>query len=325
MMRTVTTEDDVAQLHMAQPSPISIETPVALRRWSERIRRGGSTVGLVPTMGALHAGHVSLIRAARRDCDHVVVSVFVNPTQFAVGEDLARYPRPLADDLELCRMEGVDAVFVPTVEAMYPAGATTSVTVGPPLATTLEGALRPGHFDGVATVVAKLFAAARPDRAYFGRKDAQQCAVVRRLVSDLDLGVEVVVCPLVRDCDGLALSSRNRYLTVAERDQALAIPAALALAARRFAAGERAAARLVAAARAELTSAPDLAVDYVAMVEPATFAPVRVARVRCEILIAARIGGTRLIDVLRLGVEEPPVVTRLRPRPKGEPPEPFGG
>ncbi len=195
-------------------------------------------------MGALHAGHRSLIQRARADCDRVVVSIFVNPRQFGPGEDIDRYPRSLDADVALLTEERVDAVFAPTVQAMYGEGSATSVQVDPSITAVLEGAQRPGHFDGVALVVAKLLIACRPQRAYFGQKDAQQCAVVRRLARDLDTGVEVVIGPVVRDHDGLALSSRNLYLSPAERARALAIPSGLSAAATAFAGGEHRAARL---------------------------------------------------------------------------------
>ncbi len=218
--------------------PRRLSTPDELRRWSERCRAAGLLVGLVPTMGALHEGHRSLIRRARADCDRVVVSIFVNPRQFGPGEDIDRYPRSLEADLGLLTEERVDAAFVPTVEAMYGDGMRTAVQVDPAITAVLEGRHRPGHFDGVALVVAKLLIACRPQRAYFGQKDAQQCLVVRRLARDLDTGVEIVVGPVVRDSDGLALSSRNAYLDADERERALAIPAGLSAAAAAFAAGE---------------------------------------------------------------------------------------
>lgn len=285
--------------------PVLLGTPAALRRWSLRCHAAGMSVGLVPTMGALHEGHLSLVRRARAGCDRVVVSIFVNPTQFGPGEDLSRYPRSPEADLDALAGERVDAIFAPSEEAMYPTGRAVSVHCGGPLGERLEAAHRPGHFDGVALVVAKLFIAARPDRAYFGAKDAQQCAVVRRLAADLDTGVDVVVCPTVRDGDGLALSSRNVYLDGRARTRALAIPAGLRAAALRFAAGERDATVLAGAARAPLERA-GLDIDYVAVVEPEQCTDVRIAGPGSEILVAARMGGTRLIDCLRLGVDDAP-------------------
>lgn len=280
-----------------------VTRPAELRLWCERVRASGLSLGLVPTMGALHAGHLSLIRRARVECDRVVVSLFVNPTQFAPGEDFDRYPRTPAADLALCEAEGVAVAYAPTAEAVYPEGFATGVRVGGALGETLEAAYRPGHLEAVATVVAKLLVAARPDRAYFGRKDAQQCSLVRRLARDLDIGTAIVECETVRDADGLALSSRNRYLDPGARRQALAIPAALDAAAALHRAGERDAARLLEAATRLLAQSPDLSVDYAAAVDPETFEPVSAAAGRCEIVIAARIAGTRLIDSVMLGAD----------------------
>jgi pantoate--beta-alanine ligase len=291
------------------PTPSRIlQTPDDLRLQSTRWRAAGMSVGLVPTMGALHEGHRSLVRRAREECDRVVASIFVNPKQFGRGEDLTRYPRPLERDLAMLTAERVDAAFVPALEAMYPEGAHTTVHVGGPLTETLEGAHREGHFDGVATVVAKLLVSARPDRAYFGEKDAQQLAVVRRLARDLDTGVEIVACPLVRDADGLALSSRNAYLSPADRAQALAIPRGLAAAASLWESGERRADRLVEAVSAELERSPAIAPDYVAVVDPDTFAGVAEAARGCRIVVAGRMTAARLIDTFRLGYDQVPAV-----------------
>jgi pantoate--beta-alanine ligase len=243
-------------------------------------------------MGALHDGHRSLIRRARADCDRVVVSIFVNPAQFGPGEDFARYPRSLDADLAVVTAAGVHAVFVPSVAAMYPPGQVTRVHVEGPLASGLEGASRPGHFDGVALVVSKLLIAGLPDRAYFGQKDAQQCAVVRHLARDLDTGVDIVVCPTVRDPDGLAISSRNVYLSEDDRARARAIPMSLAEALGRFERGEHDAGALKSAVRASLDAA-GLDVDYVAVVEPEDFTEVETAVPTNQIALAARIGGTR--------------------------------
>jgi pantoate--beta-alanine ligase len=280
---------------MAADPPRRIESPAGLRAWSDAARCAGQRVGLVPTMGALHAGHVSLVRRARDECDRTVVSVFVNPLQFIPGEDYERYPRQLDADLDVLRSEGVDAAYLPTVETMYPAGATTRVRVTE-LEDVLEGACRPGHFEGVATVVLKLFEAARPDRAYFGQKDAQQAAVVTRLARDLDTGVEVVVCPTVREADGLALSSRNAYLRGRERRAARCLFLALRAANARFLAGERAPGALRAEMRAVLAAEPAARVDYAEVVDERTFhGPGTLA------VLAVRIGETRLIDNHRLG------------------------
>jgi pantoate--beta-alanine ligase len=294
---------------MPTPTPdrlLQLTTPEALRRWSLRCHAAGMTVGLVPTMGALHDGHRSLMARARAECDRVVVSIFVNPAQFGPGEDFDRYPRRRGDDLEVLRAEGVHAAFLPSVADMYPGEPVIGIHVGGAMGATLEGERRPGHLDGVALVVTKLLVSARPDRAYFGQKDAQQCAVVRRIAAELDTGVRIVVCPVVRDADGLALSSRNIYLQPEDRIRAPAIAAGLSDAARLFAAGERSAAALATAVRRRL-DAVGAQSDYIAVVEPETLSAVEAAAVGCEILVAARIGTTRLIDALRLGIDDPPV------------------
>lgn len=293
-------------MHDLAHAPRVLPTPGALRLQSERWRAAGLSIGLVPTMGALHAGHRSLVARARAECDRVVASIFVNPAQFNSADDLTRYPRTLPADLVMLASEGVDAAFVPDAAAMYGSGFATSVRIGGAISSTLEGACRPGHFDGVALVVAKLLIAARADRAYFGEKDAQQCAVVRRLAADLDTGTEIVVCPTVRDADGLALSSRNVHLSAAERAQALAIPEGLAAAARSFAAGERGGRALVDAVAEVAAAAPDLEVEYIAVVDPDSFEPLERVTGRARIAVAARIGATRLIDTLCLGAADPP-------------------
>lgn len=258
----------------------------ASRRW----RRDGRSIGLVPTMGALHAGHVSLVERARIENEMVVVSVFVNPIQFGPNEDLERYPRDWDRDFKMLEAAEVDAIYRPSVAAMYPPEASTRVHVGG-LTDTLEGEARPGHFDGVATVVTKLFAAVEPDRAYFGQKDAQQAAVVNRLSRDLDLGVEIRVVPTVREPDGLALSSRNVYLSAEERQAALVISASLREAAVAYASGERDPARLRSRLAARLALDPLVKPEYAELVDPATFRKPGTLAV-----IAARVGKTRLID-----------------------------
>jgi pantoate--beta-alanine ligase len=288
-------------------APSRLDSPADLRRWSLRCHAAGMSVGLVPTMGALHAGHRSLVRRAVAECDRTVVSIFVNPAQFGPGDDFDRYPRRLDDDIEAIREEGADAVFAPTAAGMYPTGFATTVGVGGSVAEGLEGAHRPAHFNGVALVVSKLFVAARPDRAYFGRKDAQQCAVVRRVAADLDTGVEVVLCPTVRDVDGLAMSSRNAFLGPADRQRALAIPLGIARAARLFEHGEGRARALRAVVFDALRSA-QVEPDYVAVVDADAFCDVDSAVVGNEILVAAKIGTTRLIDQMRLGIDVAPVV-----------------
>lgn len=252
-------------------------------------------VGVVMTMGALHAGHRELVRVARRRCATVVVTVFLNPLQFAAGEDLSRYPRTLEADLALCAEEEVDLVFAPAAAEVYPLGEQPLVRVDAgPLGDVLEGAARPGHFDGVLTVVAKLLHLVRPDVAFFGQKDAQQLLLIRRMVADLDFPVEVVAVPTVRDPDGLALSSRNTYLTDADRGVALALSRSLAAGA--SCAGQGAAG-VRAAALAVLDAQPELRVDYLALVDPGTLAEVGDDFAGEALLaVAARVGTTRLID-----------------------------
>jgi len=241
-------------------------------------------------MGALHAGHLSLVEAAHAENDVVVVSVFVNPLQFGPGEDLERYPRDWDRDLRVLTEAEIDAVYRPSTEAMYPPGATTRVRVGE-VSEPLEGAARPVHFEGVATVVTKLLTAVDPDRAYFGQKDAQQVAVVKRLARDLDMGVEIRVVPTVRERDGLALSSRNAYLSSTERKAAIALSAALREAAVAYASGEREPSRLEAVLRRRLGAEPLVEVEYAELVDPATFRKPGTLAV-----LAARVGKTRLID-----------------------------
>jgi pantoate--beta-alanine ligase len=259
---------------------------VAARRW----RREGRTIGLVPTMGALHAGHLRLAEVACRENDVVVVSIFVNPIQFAPGEDFERYPRDPQRDAALLGRAGIHAIYRPSVEVMYRAGAATRVRVDG-VSELLEGVARPGHFEGVATVVTKLFAAVEPDRAYFGQKDAQQVAVVKRLGQDLDLGVDVRVVPTVREKDGLALSSRNAYLTRDERLAAAALSDALRQAARAYAGGERRPDVLRGVLVERLAAEPLARVDYAELVDSAGFRPPGMLAV-----LAVWIGKTRLID-----------------------------
>ena len=272
-----------------------LHTVDALRGWSRAIRMQDETVGLVPTMGALHAGHASLIRAAAEQCGHAAVTIFVNPTQFGPHEDFDRYPRTFEADCMLAEREGARVVFAPPVVEMYPAGAATFVDVEG-IGDRLDGRSRPGHFRGVATVVAKLLIAAEADRAYFGQKDAAQVAVLRRMVRDLRIGTELVVCPIVREADGLALSSRNVYLSPEERRQALALSRAVRRVEALVAAGERRAAMLLDAARATLASEPAVRVDYAELVEWATLEPVEMATAGTLFVVAAWVGATRLID-----------------------------
>lgn len=264
-------------------------------------RRSEATIGFVPTMGFLHDGHLSLFRAARERCEVVVASIFVNPTQFAPGEDLESYPRDAEGDAAKARACGVDVLWTPTREIMYAADHSTQVVVER-LQDGLCGRTRPHHFRGVAQVVSKLFHVVGPTHAFFGEKDYQQLAVLRRMVRDLDFDIEVVGCPLVREADGLAMSSRNAYLSVEERERALALSRGLFAARALFAAGERAADRLVQRVRKEL-EAVDAAIDYVEVVDAATLEPQagRTLATPAVIAVAASIGATRLIDNVTLG------------------------
>jgi pantoate--beta-alanine ligase len=273
-----------------------LRTVAELRAWSRRERNAGaSTIGLVPTMGALHDGHASLIRAAAASCGRVAVSIFVNPTQFGPHEDFARYPRTFDADCALAEVEGADVVFAPSLEELYPAGAATFVEVEG-LSHRLDGQSRPGHFRGVATVVAKLLIAAEPDQAFFGQKDAAQVAVLRRMVADLRLSAEIVVCPIVRESDGLALSSRNIYLSAEERTQALTLSRAIHQAEALFASGERRADKFVEAARETFATVPDIRVDYIELVDWTTLEPQEIATPGSLFAVAAWVGATRLID-----------------------------
>jgi len=272
-----------------------LRTVAEVRQRAREEHSKGKTVGLVPTMGALHAGHASLIRAARTSCDFVVVSIFVNPTQFGPNEDYSRYPRTFDADCKLAETEAADAVFAPMVEELYPAGTATFVEVEG-LSQRLDGKSRPGHFRGVATVVAKLMIAAEADRAFFGQKDAAQVAVLRRMVQDLRLSTEIIVCPIVREADGLALSSRNIYLSAAERKQALTLSRAIWQAEAQVAAGERRASALIEAARQSFAAEPAIRVDYIELVNWATLEPVEEAAPGTLFAVAAWVGETRLID-----------------------------
>ncbi|TMC77061.1 MAG: pantoate--beta-alanine ligase [Chloroflexi bacterium] len=265
-------------------------------------RTGSATasVGFVPTMGALHEGHASLIERAVRDNDLAVVSIFVNPTQFGPSEDFTAYPRDESADLALCERLGAAMVFVPTVDEMYPAGDATRVQPGP-LAARLEGAARPGHFAGVATVVTKLFAIVHPDIAYFGQKDFQQLRVVQTLTRDLQLGVRVVGRPTVRDPDGLAISSRNRYLSVTDRQKALALSRALRAAAEDWSRGERDPATLRRRVQ-RAVAGPGVALEYVSVADPITLDELARPADRALISLAGRVGKTRLIDNVLLGM-----------------------
>ena len=263
-------------------------------------REAPRPLGLAPTMGALHRGHLSLVDRARADCAAVAASIFVNPTQFGESEDFAQYPRDLDADLDLLRQRGADLVFVPDAAEIYPPGFATWVDVGP-LGERLEGAARPGHFRGVATVVAKLFAITSPDFAYFGQKDGQQTLVVRQMARDLDLGVAIIVLPTVREPDGLAMSSRNIRLTPPQRQAAPALYRALQAGHARWQAGEKTAANLRAATMREMQAEPRLdAIDYVSLAAPETLAELEQAVPGAMLSAAARLGAVRLIDNLIL-------------------------
>lgn len=255
-----------------------------------------ATLGLVPTMGALHEGHLSLIGAAKRQCDVVAVSIFVNPTQFAPGEDFERYPRTFARDCELLKCEGVDLVFAPSATEMYPAGSPRAMVDVPEIGARLDGRSRPGHFRGVATVVTKLFNIVRPDLAFFGQKDAAQVAVLRAMVEDLNIPVQLVVCPTIREGDGLALSSRNRFLSATERERAPVLAAALESTRRRAANGVCSAVELRDELRSKLEDSPGVALEYAEVVDPATLLPITCVADGALIAVAARVGDTRLID-----------------------------
>jgi len=258
-------------------------------------KREGQRVGLVPTMGALHAGHISLVRAAKARCDFIAASIFVNPTQFGPKEDYSKYPRTFEADREKLESDGVDLVFAPAVEEMYPAGATTFVNVDE-ISERLDGRSRPGHFRGVATVVAKLFHILEPDLAFFGQKDAAQIAIIRRMVRDLMFPIEIVVAPIVREAGGLALSSRNVYLSPDERRQALVLSSALREIESRYREGERDPKKLLDAARAVLATESAVRVDYIELVDPETLEAVPAAEAGTLAAVAAFVGTTRLID-----------------------------
>jgi pantoate--beta-alanine ligase len=266
-----------------------------LRTYLRGIREEGKSVGFVPTMGALHEGHLSLIRRARADCDLVVVSIFINPTQFGPEEDFARYPRDLNRDLQMTSSEGVDALFAPSVEEMYPPGFQTAVDV-PELSATLEGVLRPGHFRGVATVVAKLLNIVQPDRAYFGQKDYQQFLVIDRIARDLNLTPSIVMVPTIRESDGLAISSRNVYLSPEERQAATILYRALQKADTLVKDGERDPTKVQAELETLIAAEALANREYVALVNPETLEPVTTLGRVTLVALAVRVGKTRLID-----------------------------
>ena len=278
-----------------------IRTIEWMKQTARQAQAEGRVIGFVPTMGALHAGHLSLVEAARRETSPVVVSIFVNPKQFAPNEDFAKYPRAFDADRELLEHAGVDVLFAPTVEEMYPPGFRTVVNVEG-LSDRLEGRARPGHFRGVATVVLRLLEIVSPRFAYFGRKDAQQARIIRQMASDLALDAEIVACPIVREPDGLAMSSRNAYLSPNERRAATVLFRALSRAKEMIGEGERDAARLVDAMRRVLATEPLALPDYVEVVDADSLDPVTLLRKECLALLAVRIGATRLIDNMLIEV-----------------------
>ena len=266
---------------------------------SRDAQRAGKRVGFVPTMGALHEGHLSLVRAARAQSDTVVVSIFVNPTQFGPHEDFGKYPRTFDQDRAMLEREGVDCIFFPSVEEMYPPGATTWVTVEG-LSEKLDGRSRPGHFRGVTTVVSKLFNIVQPHAAFFGQKDAAQVAIIRKMVRDLNFPVKIVVCPIVRESDGLAMSSRNAYLTPQECKQALILSRSLRQVQLLVEQGERNGHKLIAAGKQAMAEEPAVRLDYFEIVDPDTLDPVTDVAKGALVAVAAYVGSTRLIDNLLL-------------------------
>ncbi len=266
-----------------------------IRQASRAARRDGNRIGLVPTMGALHEGHLSLVRTAKSKCDVVVVSIFVNPTQFGPNEDFSKYPRTFDSDCALLEKEGVDLVFAPSVEEMYPRGTVTYVTVEG-ISDRLCGRSRPGHFRGVTTVVSKLFHIVEPDMAFFGQKDAAQVAIIKRMVCDLNMPVEIVVCPIVREPDGLAMSSRNAYLAPEQRKSALVLSRALRRVQQVFEQGERNPAKLIEVGKAVVAEEPAVRLDYLEVVDPETLEGIDAISSKSLVAVAAFVGTTRLID-----------------------------
>jgi len=271
-----------------------------MQRVCREIRAAGRVLGFVPTMGALHEGHLSLVRRARGECDVVAASIFVNPLQFGPGEDFARYPRTFEADCRSLEAEGVEVLFAPDAAEMYPEGAVTKVIVAG-VGDRLDGASRPGHFTGVATVVAKLFHVVGPNKAYFGQKDAAQLAVLRQMAQDLNFDLELVGCAIVRDADGLALSSRNKYLSAAERERALALHRCLLRIRERIVDGERESKGLIRSALEVLNVAVGVRVDYLAIVDAKTLLPMATAEPGALVAVAAYVGSTRLIDNFLVG------------------------
>jgi pantoate--beta-alanine ligase len=277
-----------------------VHTIAEIRTLSRSARTAGQTLGLVPTMGALHEGHLSLVRTAKAKADVVAATIFVNPTQFGPQEDFARYPRNLEADCAVLEREGVDYIFAPSTEEMYPSGSVTWVTVEG-LSDRLCGKSRPGHFRGVTTVVSKLFHIVEPDIAFFGQKDAAQHAIIRRMVRDLNMAVHIEICPIVREPDGLAMSSRNAYLTAAERKSALVLHRSLMRVENLFRSGEQDSDKLIQAGRIEIASEPAVRLDYFEIVNPDTLEPTPKVSTPALVAVAAFVGKTRLIDNVVLG------------------------
>lgn len=288
-------EADLGATHFSTRPLMTAQSIDEVRAAVATARRRGARVGCVPTMGALHRGHLSLIETARERCDFVVVTIFVNPTQFGPNEDYERYPRPLDDDLDACREAGVDLVFHPAPETMYPPNDSTFVELAG-LSDVLEGAHRPGHFRGVATVVVKLLNIVGADISFFGQKDFQQQLLIRRMCADLFIPGEIATCPTVREPDGLALSSRNAYLTPEQRQSALALSRSLILARDLLTSGEVNVAAVREAMHAHLNAAPGVEVDYATIADPETLEETAVPLTEMVALVAARVGTTRLID-----------------------------
>jgi pantoate--beta-alanine ligase len=280
----------------------TIETKEVLRRAVTDARQSGQTIGLVPTMGFLHEGHLSLIRRAREENDLVVVSIFVNPTQFGPDEDLETYPRDIERDTALMIDEKVDLVFLPDADQLYPAGYATYVEVQGPMTQTLCGRSRPGHFRGVTTIVSKLFLLATPHRVYFGQKDAQQVAVIQQMAKDLDFDTQIVACPTVREADGLALSSRNAYLSPQHRKDAVVLSASLFEAGEMVAGGEHRSSAVIQHISERIRAVTGAIIDYIAVVNAETLADLETLRGEVLIAAAVKLGGTRLIDNIRIEV-----------------------
>jgi pantoate--beta-alanine ligase len=277
----------------------TVQTTADMKALCREVTRSGKSLGLVPTMGALHEGHLSLVRASKAQCQVTAVSIFVNPLQFGPNEDLDKYPRTVERDSKLLQELGIDLLFAPTVSEMYPQGATTYVEV-PDLSQRLDGGSRPGHFRGVATVVTKLFEIVRPDRAFFGQKDAAQVAVLRKMARDLDMDVELIVCPIVREKDGLALSSRNAYLTPEQRRQAGVLYRALTRVSHEVDMGERDSGKLREIGKAVIADEPAARLDYFEIVDPDSLEPVSNVKRGALVAVAAFVGSTRLIDNILL-------------------------